>query len=57
MGNFVIFGIFEEALSQDGVISLGNGYKFSSFSLPTTGKTLDIARTAQLAAVPTQYVM
>ena len=30
MGNFVIFfGIFEESLSQDGVISLGNSYKFS----------------------------
>ena len=30
MGNFVIFfGIFQEALSQDGVISLGNDHKFS----------------------------
>ena len=58
MGNFVIFfGIFEESLSQDGVISLGNSYKFSWFSLPATGKTLDFSRTAQLAAVPTQYVM
>ena len=28
MGNFVIFGIFEPALSQDGVISVGKGYKF-----------------------------
>ena len=30
MGNFVnFFGIFEQALSQDGLRSLGNGYKFS----------------------------
>ena len=29
IGNFVIFDIFEQALSQDQVISVGKGYKFS----------------------------
>ena len=42
MGNLVIFDIFEQALSQDRVISVGKGYKFSSFSLSATGQTLDI---------------
>ena len=27
--NFVIFGIFEQVLSQDGVITVGKGYKFT----------------------------
>ena len=55
MGNFMIFGTFEQVLSQDGVISVGKGHKFSWFSLPATGKTLDIRSTAWLSAVPTQY--
>ena len=42
MGNFLNFSILEQVLSQDGVISVRKGYKFSSFSLPATGKTLDI---------------
>ena len=29
MDNFVIFGIFEQVLSLDGVSSVGKGYKFS----------------------------
>ena len=29
VGNFVIFSIFEQVLSQDGVISVGKCYKFS----------------------------
>ena len=42
IGNFVIFDIFEQALFQDQVISVGKGYKFSRFSLSATGQTLDI---------------
>ena len=45
MGNFVIFGIFKQALSQDGVINVGKGYKFSWFSPRVKRKTLYIAST------------
>ena len=40
------FGIFEHLQSQDGVISVGKGYKSGCFRPSATGQTLDIATTA-----------
>ena len=52
---FVIcFGKFEHLQSQDLVISVEKGYKFSLFTPSARGQTLDIATTAWLSAIPTQ---
>ena len=46
-GNFCnFFGIFEHLQSQDLVISVEKGYKFSLFTPSARGQTLDIATTA-----------